>query len=92
MERKSVEWVGPAILVTANEALEAAGWLLLAHSLPAAIAAIALAAVTTPTDVEKRVARRVNAPPHAKAFDGSICCHHVKLIFYSLRWKFAVTD
>jgi hypothetical protein len=52
--------------------------LLLAHSLPAAIAAIALAAVTTRTDVEKRVARRVNAPPHAKAFDGSIRCHHVK--------------
>ena len=53
-------------------------YLLLAHSLPAAIAAIPLAAVTTRTDVEKRVARRVNAPPHAKAFDGSICRHHVK--------------
>jgi hypothetical protein len=52
--------------------------LLLAHSLPATIAAIALAAVTTRTDVEKRVARWVNAPPHAKAFDRPIRCHHLK--------------
>ena len=39
--------------------------LLLPHSLPATVAAIALAAVTTSTDGEKRVARRIKAPPHA---------------------------
>ena len=49
--------------------------LLLPHSLPTGLAAIALAAVTTRTDVEKRVACWVNAPPHAKALNRPICCH-----------------
>ena len=49
--------------------------LLLPHSPPAAVAAIALAPITTRTDGEKRVARRVNASPHAKAFNRPICCH-----------------
>jgi predicted ATPase with chaperone activity len=45
------------------------------HSLPAAIAAIALASITTRTESEKRVARGVKAPPHAKALNRPICCH-----------------
>ena len=49
--------------------------LLLSHSLPATAAAIALAAITTRTDGEKRVAGWVKAPPHAKAFVRLICCH-----------------
>ena len=49
--------------------------LLLPHSPPAVVAAIALAPITTCTDSEKRVARGVKASPHAKAFNGSICCH-----------------
>jgi hypothetical protein len=49
--------------------------LLLPHSLPAAIAAIALASITTRTDSEKRVARGVKASPHAKALHRPICCH-----------------
>jgi hypothetical protein len=49
--------------------------LLLPHSLPAAIAAIALASITTRTDSEKRVARGVEASPHAKALHRPICCH-----------------
>ena len=48
--------------------------LLLPHSLPAAVAAIALAPITTRTDTEKRVARGVKTPPLAKAFNRSICC------------------
>ena len=48
--------------------------LLLPHSLPAAIAAIALASITTRTDSEKRVARGVKASPHAKALKRPICC------------------
>ena len=49
--------------------------LLLPHSLPAAVAAIALASITTRADREKRVARGVNASPHAKALHRPICCH-----------------
>ena len=49
--------------------------LLSPHSPPAVVAAIALAPITTRTDGEKRVARRVNASPHAKAFNRPICCH-----------------
>ena len=49
--------------------------LLLPHSLRATIAAIALAAITTHTDSKGRVARGINAPPQAKALNGSICCH-----------------
>jgi len=49
--------------------------LLLPHSLPAAITAIALASITTRTDGEKRVARGVKASPHAKALNRPICCH-----------------
>ena len=51
--------------------------LLLPHSLPAAIAAIALASITTRTDSEERVARRVKASPHAKALNRPICCHGI---------------
>jgi hypothetical protein len=54
--------------------------LLLSHSLPATVTAIALAAITTRTDGEKRVASWVTAPPHAKAFDTLICCHHFNRI------------
>ncbi len=54
--------------------------LLLSHSLPATVTAIALAAITTRTDGEKRIARWVNAPPHAKAFGRSICSHHLNRI------------
>ena len=49
--------------------------LLLPHSLPAAVAAIALAPITTRTDSEKRVARWVRAPPPAKALGRLIRCH-----------------
>jgi hypothetical protein len=49
--------------------------LLLPYSLPAAVAAIALASITTRTDGEKAAARGVKTPPHAKALSGSICCH-----------------
>ena len=49
--------------------------LLLPYSLPAAVAAIALASITTRTDGEKPAARGVKTPPHAKALSGSICCH-----------------
>ncbi len=54
--------------------------LLLSHSLPAAVTAIALAAITTRTDGEKRVARWVKAPPHAKAFGRLICFRHLNRI------------
>jgi len=50
--------------------------LLLPHSLPAAVTAIALASVATRTDREKRVASGVNASPHAKALKRPICCHN----------------
>ena len=49
--------------------------LLLPYSLPAAVAAIALASITTRTDSEKRIARGIKAPPNAKALSRSICCH-----------------
>ena len=49
--------------------------LLLPHSLPATLAAIALAAITARTDSEQRVALGVEASPHAKALGRSICCH-----------------
>jgi len=49
--------------------------LLLPPSPPAAVAAIALTPITTRTDREKRVARGVNASPHAKALNRPICCH-----------------
>jgi hypothetical protein len=49
--------------------------LLLSHSLPATVTAIALAAITTHTNGEKRVARWVKATPHAKAVSRLICCH-----------------
>jgi hypothetical protein len=58
--------------------------LLLSHSLPATVTAIALAAITTRTDVEKRVACWVNAPPHAKAFDRLVCGHHLNRIFQQM--------
>ena len=48
--------------------------LLLPHSLPAAVAAIALASITTRADSEERVARGVKASPHAKALHRPICC------------------
>jgi hypothetical protein len=54
--------------------------LLLSHSLPATVTAIALAAITTRTDGEKSVAHWVNAPPHAKAFYGLIGCRHLNRI------------
>jgi hypothetical protein len=54
--------------------------LLLSHSLPATVTAIALPAITTRTDGEQRVARWVKAPPHAKAFGRPICCHHLNRI------------
>jgi len=49
--------------------------LLLSHSLPATVTAIALAAITSCTDGEEHVAGWVKAPPHAKAFSRLICCH-----------------
>jgi hypothetical protein len=49
--------------------------LLLPHSPPATVTAIALTTITTRTDSEKRVARRVKASPHAKALSRLICCH-----------------
>jgi hypothetical protein len=52
----------------------------LSHSLPATVTTIALAAITTRTDGEKRVARWVKAPPHPKAFGRLICCHHLNRI------------
>jgi len=58
--------------------------LLLSHSLPATVTAIALAAITTRTDSEKRVARWVKAPPQAKAFGRLICCHHLNRICQQL--------
>ena len=58
-------------LVSAPRCLQ----LLLSHSLPATVTAIALAAITTHTDGEKRVARGVKASPHAKALERPICCH-----------------
>jgi hypothetical protein len=48
--------------------------LLLTHSLPAALTAIALASITTCADREKRVARGVKASPYAEA-RRPICCH-----------------
>ena len=54
--------------------------LLLSHSLPATVAAIALAAIATRTDGENHVARWVTAPPYAKAFNRLICCHHLHRI------------
>jgi hypothetical protein len=50
------------------------------RGLPAIIAAITLAAITTRTDGEKRVARWVKTAPHAKAFGRLICCHHLNRI------------
>src|SRR5258706_3059735 len=49
--------------------------LLLPHSLPAAIAAIALASITTRPESEERVARPVKASPHTKALNRPRCCH-----------------
>jgi hypothetical protein len=49
--------------------------LLSPHSLPAVVAAIALAAVTTRTDSKNRVARRVKASAQAKPLNRSIRCH-----------------
>jgi hypothetical protein len=54
--------------------------LLLPHSLPAIVAAIALAAIATRTDVEKRVACWIKASPYAKAFGRLICCRHLNRI------------
>jgi hypothetical protein len=54
--------------------------LLLSHSLPATVTAVGLATITARTDGEKRVARWVKAPPHAKAFSRVICCHHLNRI------------
>jgi hypothetical protein len=54
--------------------------LLFSHSLPAIIAAITLAAITTRTDGEKRVAHWVKTAPQAKAFGRLICCHHLNRI------------
>ena len=58
--------------------------LLLPHSLPATVTAIALAAITARTNGEKRVARWVKAPPHAKAFCRLICCHHLHRICHQM--------
>jgi len=49
--------------------------LLLPHSLPTGLAAIALAAVTTRTDSKKSVASGIKAPAHAKTFCASIGFH-----------------
>jgi hypothetical protein len=49
--------------------------LLLPHSLPTGLAAIALAAVTTRTDTKKSVASGIKAPAHAKTFFASIGFH-----------------
>jgi hypothetical protein len=49
--------------------------LLLPHSPPAPVAAIALAAITTRTDSENPAARGINASSHAKALNRPICCH-----------------
>jgi len=54
--------------------------LLLSHSLPAIIAAITLAAITTSTDGEKRVARWVKTALHAKACGRLLCCRHLNRI------------
>jgi hypothetical protein len=51
--------------------------LLLPYSRPAAVAAIALASITTGTDSEKHVAGGINAPPHAETLSRSVCCHGV---------------
>jgi hypothetical protein len=51
--------------------------LLLPHSLPAAIAAIALASITARTESEQRVACGVKASPHAKALKRPINCHAI---------------
>jgi hypothetical protein len=49
--------------------------LLLPHSLPAAVTAIALASIATRTHREKRVASGVNASPNAKALNSPLCWH-----------------
>ena len=49
--------------------------LLSPHSLPAVVAAIALAAVTTPTDSKKRIACGVKASAQAKTLNRPIRCH-----------------
>ena len=49
--------------------------LLLPHSLPAAVTAIALAPVATRADREKGAASGVNASPNAQALYRPICCH-----------------
>ena len=49
--------------------------LLLPHSLPTGLAAIALAAVTTSTDSKKSVASGIKAPAHSKTFCASIGFH-----------------
>jgi hypothetical protein len=53
--------------------------LLLPHSLPTGLAAIALATVTTRTDSKERVTSGVKAPAHAKTFyalTGFHCFRH----------------
>jgi hypothetical protein len=70
------------ILLTCRRGLVSASrcpQLLLPHSLPATVAAIALASITTRTDGEKRVARWVKAPADAKAFGRLICGHHLRI-------------
>jgi hypothetical protein len=57
--------------------------LLLPHSLPASVAAIALAAIATGTDTEERVACWIKAPPYPQAFDTLICCRHLNRIMPS---------
>jgi len=49
--------------------------LLLPHSLPTGLAAIALAAVTATTESKHRVAIGVTTPARAKTVSGSIRCH-----------------
>ena len=57
--------------------------LLLTHSLPTGLAAIALAAVTTRTDSKERVASGVKAPAHAKTFFASIGFHCLRRSHYN---------
>ena len=66
--------------------------LLLPYSLPAAVAAIALAAITARADSEQRVARGVEASPHAKALIRSICCHRASHSLTKIRQRDDRTD
>ena len=66
--------------------------LLLPYSLPASLTAIALAAITARADSEQRVARGVEASPHAKALIRSICCHRASHSLTKIRQRDDRTD